>query len=537
MGINSVVEGFISMLSTEEEIFAFALVLVLGLAVPELLYRVRVSPVPLLIVAGIAVGPYGFNLIGIHPGIEFLGQLGILFLVFIAGLEVHKSKSKHYKEPMLLAVISGVVCFIGGFLIGRLWGMPLQTSLLLGSIMVSSSVGEIISIVNATRSLKERFGTLIIPSIVIMDAGSLILLAIILKLNESMFNILVFIVLATVFIGASAWLVPKIGRYVFLGSKKRAAEHEMRFIIAFLVVMVLISELIRLPNIVTAFLMGMFLGEVVPGERVFSKIRTLGHGFLIPIFFINIGLTMNIRLLVTEPSNILLTASVIVTLMCMKILGSQIYGKISKMTTTESLAVGVVLWPQLGATLAATAIGRDAGVIPPELFVAVITMAIVTAVSTPFLVPVFAREEKHKRHLKNHIVILGCGRVGSALTDVLIDSSEDFVVIENDLNKVHKLRKKWVDVIYGDATEVKTLAEANVRDAKVVILALPEVEDTVIAAKNVRALNRDCYIIARVHQEKEVCELEGIVDHIIRPEALTALDLVRKTLHILEENR
>ena len=152
MGINTIIESLFSVENTHLNIFAFALIVLLGLAIPELIYRWKITPVPLLIIAGIVIGPYGFNIIESHPGIEFLGELGILFLVFIAGLEVHKSKTKSYKQPILLAIISGTICFAGGFMVGRFWHFSIQTSLLLGSIMVSSSVGEIISIVNTTSN-------------------------------------------------------------------------------------------------------------------------------------------------------------------------------------------------------------------------------------------------------------------------------------------------------------------------------------------------------------------------------------------------
>ena len=398
---------------------------------------------------------------------------------------------------------------------------------------MSSSVAEIISIVNATRTVKERFGTVIIPAIVVLDGASLIFLSILIKLREPFWEMLLFIVLAGVFLSVSFWAVPKIGRWFFQQTKKRAAEHEMRFIIAFLVVMVAISELIDLPSIVTAFMAGMLLGEVLPGEKSLAKIHAIGYGFLIPIFFIDLGLGMNVRLLIQNWSVLVFTITLILTLMTTKILGGLIYGTVQRMDVRDSLVTGVVLWPPLSATLAATTVGWEAGLLTQDVFVAIITMAVVIALVTPFAVRILSRKEPLERNLAEHIVVLGCGRVGSRLVDVLIESNEDFVVIDRDLGTVDALRHRWVDAIYGDAADPHTLHEAQVERAKIVIVALPETTDTLIAVKNIRKLNKRCYIIARIHDAKEGEQLKGYVDHLIQPEKLSALDIVWRTLHLL----
>ncbi|RLF49488.1 MAG: hypothetical protein DRN20_02055 [Thermoplasmata archaeon] len=515
-----------------EDLIAFALIVTISLLAPEVMHRFRVSYIPLLIIAGFVIGPNGLQIIARYPGIEFLAELGLLFMVFLAGLEVYLARLKTWRLPVIYTFIFGYTCFFGGVAVGYIANLGLSASLLLGIIFMSSSVGEIISIVNMTPSLKDKFGEVVIPSVIVLDASSLIVLPIVLKMGGGKVNMARFLTLSFLFIALSIIILPKIGKF-FMERRKRERETETRFVIALLAIMVAIGEIIDLPGIVVAFLTGILVGEVIRSERCLVKISAIGHGFLVPIFFIDVGLKMNPGPLLLSPQGLMLVLTIIAGLTTLKTVSGLIYGAITGIDSKEAFVIGVLMWPQLSATLAAVSIGYGAGIINDMVFSAIIILSMTTATITPIAVRILSRREKIIDYIEGHIVVLGAGRTGGYIVDVLLSTNTDFVVVENDLRRVDKLRKRLVNVIYGDAHDVVVLKEAHVDKAKLVVIALPESADVVDVAKKVRSLNPSAVIVARVHSHAEEEKLSGLVNHTIMPEKITGLEIVWRTYDLL----
>ena len=516
-----------------ENLIPFAAILMIGLLIPEIFNRFKITAVPLLIIAGIIIGPYGLELVEISDEIEFIANLGLLFLVFIAGLEIFESKKLNIKDSTKLAVINITFCFLIGFFLGHLFGFETKANILLGTIFISSSVGEIIPMVNQTHILRAKFANVVIPAVIIMDATSLIIFSTILKWDSSYFEIILFFMALFLFISISLFVIPKIMKKYSIAYKKGAKELDTRLIIAILFGIIAISIKIHLHPILAAFIAGVVLGETVSGEKVFLKLEGIGYGFLIPIFFIFLGLEMNIAIIFEKSQNILLTIFIVLGLLIAKVLGGIIYSKLKKINIMDGMTTGMLLWPQLSTTVAVASIAKAEELIPEELFVAVLVMAIVTTLGTPFVIGLRCKTELERVKLKKHTIVLGCGRVGRQVVDALIESKEDFIVVDNNLNNIEELQKKWVQSVYGDASDLETLAGAGVDKAKLVIVALPDSKESVIAVDNIKKLNMDCYIIVRVHGKREAKILVGEVDEIIEPEVISGMNVVWHALKFL----
>lgn len=516
-----------------ENLIPFAAILMIGLLIPEIFNRFKITSVPLLIIAGIIIGPNGFKLIEISDEIEFIANLGLLFLVFIAGLEIFESKKLNIKDSTKLAFINITFCFSIGFLLGHIFGFETKANILLGTIFISSSVGEIIPMVNQTHLLKVKFANIVIPAVIIMDATSLIIFSTILQWDSSRFDIILFFMALFLFISISLYVIPKTMKKYSIAYKKGAKELDTRLIIAILFGIIAISIKIQLHPILAAFIAGVVLGETVSGEKVFLKLEGIGYGFLIPIFFIFLGLEMNIAIIFEKSQNILLTIFVVLGLLIAKVFGGIIYSKLKKINITDGMTTGMLLWPQLSTTVAVASIAKEEKLIPEELFVAVLIMAIVTTLGTPFVIRLRCKTELQRVKLKKHTIVLGCGKVGSYVVDALIESNEDFVVIDNNINTVEELRKKWVQCVFGDASELEILAAAGVDKAKLVIITLPDSKEAVITVNNIKKLNMDCYIIARVLGKRDADILKDEVNLIINPEAISGMNVVWHSLKFL----
>lgn len=514
-------------------LLTFSFVVFLALVIPELFRRFSFTPVPLFIVAGIVVGPNGLGLIRLEPAIYDIGRLGLFFLVFLAGLEAHASGGSGRRAIVLLVVTAGVTCFVAGFLMARIFGFPPETAFLFGAILVSSAVGVIIPMVTSNFHLRERVGSFIIPAAVTLDAISLLMLSMILQVGRALVELALFSGLAVIFIVLSYIWIPRAVRWFFSRYERRPEESETRFVLTILFYFVAVFTLLGIHGIVAAFIAGLVLGETMRGHATERKMKAIGHGFLIPIFFINIGLETNLGVLLDSGGHMLLLPAVIGTLFLSKILGGSLFSLVSRRPVADGLASGVILWPQLSATLAATEIGRQAGIIPDDLFAAIVVMSLTSAILTPLVVSAVWGRREEDIPFEDHLVILGIGRTGSDVIRAVLDQDVDLIVVDRDLAKVQRWRKEWVAAIYGDVTEIRTLRNAAVQRARLVIVTLPRSEETVIAVRNIRRLNSRCRIIARIHDEREKELLEDDVDTFIEPEAVTAFHIIWHAYRLL----
>ena len=519
---------------------AFGLLLVIVFLVSEFSHKINVVAVPLLIMAGMAIGPYGLGIVEKFEGLEFFAELGFLFLVFLAGLEIRGVKNVDWKGVGKLASILAVVSFFIGFGIVYFFGYRppeflLATPLLIGTVFQSSSVGEIIPIINYTPKLRDKIGNVLIPTVVLLDTISLIGLSLILHWykNPNFYNFIFFIIFLFIFVFLGARYLPRLGKWVFNRYKSSYEEMEIVFFMAVLFTMIAISELIGLEPIVASFLTGLFLGESIDNERICEKLHSIGKGFLIPIFFIVVGMDADIGVFMRGTNYIYMVIAIVGGLMISKLLGGYIYSRIFH---RDLKLIGIVFFPQLGATLVATKIGQDYGLIDEPLFTSIVVMAIVTALSTPFIVTkVFGRVEKSEK--REHAIVLGGGIIGEYAASALSLLNQDFIIVERNKKRCDYLKSKGYECLLGDATKKNVLDAVGVENAKYALVLLSSSKDSVIASRYIRMKNPNCKIIARVHDEKERKMLQTVADEVLYPEMIAGMNIIWHIMKLVEEDK
>jgi len=365
----------------------FALILFIGTGVSYLSKRFHITAVPIFMILGIILGPFGAGIEN-YEGLSFIGDLGLLMIVFIAGLEVYKEEVASVSDTALFCFLNTIISFSAGVFIGSIFGYDVYTSMLIGSILISSSVGIIIPMIAGKENLKSRFGFLT-PSVVILDGLSLFLLAFVIELSKGG-SITNFLVYSALFIALLLLLLPKLANRFFMRNSRRA--YELPFVFMCLAGFVAIAELIGLPNILIAFLAGIALGRIITTREVYDEIKAIGEDFLMPIFFIVLGMELDFSVFAESLSNFAFTVSLILILMISKVATGIIFGKIKRYNRKESFLIGSIFWPQLSATLAATAVAFDAGLFDDVVVVAVACMAIVTSLATPIVVEILTVE-------------------------------------------------------------------------------------------------------------------------------------------------
>ncbi len=376
----------------------FFILIAAGLIFSEIFEKLHLPYVIALVAAGIIIGPIT-NLIAVDETIALIGSIGIIFLMFIAGNEIKFEIFKEFKNKIFfVAFLNAIIPFTVGFSIVYLFGFALSTSLVIGVVFISSSIAVIVPVLERNYMLESKIGQTILSATVLEDVASLLLLGFILQTftHKTPMPLYLFIPLVIVIIIALKFLIPLIGKRIFLGKvEKDLFQTKIRYLFVVLVATVILFEFIGMHAILAGFLIGMFLGDVVKG-KIEEKIRVISYGFFIPIFFLVMGLQTNIFALASL-SNILLAIFIVVGLMSSKIISGWIGGRILNFSNNKSLLFGVSTTPQLSTTLAAAYAALEFGILNDELISSLVLLSVVTVFVTPILMDLLIKRMP-KRH-------------------------------------------------------------------------------------------------------------------------------------------
>ncbi|MHB8754471.1 MAG: cation:proton antiporter [Candidatus Acidiferrales bacterium] len=356
------------------------------------------------IAAGILLGPSVLKLVHFTPEIKALADLGVLLLVFLAGMEMELDVLwKSFRGRGALVGLSGfLVPLILGIGVGIAFGMDRTREIFVGLCIAITALPVSVRILMDLGKLQTDIGQKIIAAAVMNDVISLLMLGVIVDVkgaaSRSVFASLALALLkAIVFMAGFITVSRLIKRHSgkrFVRSRNlvdRLVVHlkgkESLFAVVFLFVMAFaaFSQILGLDFIVGAFFGSMLLSYAVLGRANFQEVQKTASnvtmGFLGPIFFAAIGLEFDASSL----RHWTLVAAVLVAAFASKIFGGYLGGRMAKMSSDESWALGIGLNGRGIMELVIANIALSRGFIDEELFTVLILMATVTTLVTPFL--------------------------------------------------------------------------------------------------------------------------------------------------------
>ena len=365
----------------------FFLVLLVGILFSTIFRRFHVPWVIALIVAGIFVGPYGVDLLHTNETIDFMGQVGLIFLMFMAGLETKLSSFKELQNRIeVLSIANGIIPLGVGIIVGLAFGFSLPTSLLLGIIFISSSVAVIIPSLEANDLLDTTLGKSIVSATIIEDVASLILLSLFLQTvtPSTALPLPVFYALLLIALIVLRFALPKVRKIFSVNSQKISAvfQQELRVILTILIGTVILFELLGLHPIIAGFFAGLVLSDSIKSPVVIDKLHTISYGLFIPVFFVIIGTQTDISIF-TQQGNILLIVTVIFAAIGSKFISGYLGGRVAKFTKKESALIGATTTAQLSTTLAVVFTGVELGLISNDLAGAMVMLSVVSIFIAP----------------------------------------------------------------------------------------------------------------------------------------------------------
>ena len=421
-------------MSNDAFLLIFLVLISLMTLIPMLLGRFKIPSIIALLVVGMLIGKNGLDLLGnlcpllsflgTDPGaveshtmtlINSLGSLGLLFLMMLAGMEADFKLFKGNRKPViLLSILTFLLPAISGYLVYAYFKQTdFPGKLLYASLFASHSVGIVFPVIRELNLTKTFFGAAILISTIVTDIGSIILLAVSVQLKkleaaESLFAgaapktlsifdyldpsyfgkyfILVFFAIVILYFSVILLLIPKAGKWV-MQRMKREEDAIITCYIFIVLFSVLLGEFLGINLVVGAFLAGLALSKVVQSAgEIFRKFEGIGYGFLIPFLFISIGMQTNLRVIFQSPGNIQIILFTVIGLVGSKIFSGWLSMRLAGFGNPEGICAGLMTVPQLSATLAAAAIGKNLGMLDDNFFNAIIVLSIVTTLPVPNLV-------------------------------------------------------------------------------------------------------------------------------------------------------
>ncbi len=307
--------------------WSFSVVLAIILFAPLMFRQLRVPPVVGLIIAGILVGQYGFNLLAHDRSFELFGQVGIYYIMFLAGLELEMGSVELYgRAGFRFGILTFTIPFILG-VVTSVWllGFGLSTSLLLACIYASHTLVTY-PIIGRYGLNRHRAVVVSVVATAIALFAALLVLAMVVggqSPDTSWMTWLLFGLKCGLYVAFAILVFPRVGRW-FL---RRYQDGVMQFI--FILTLVFISaslaKMVGLEGLLGAFLAGLIVNRLIPKTSpLMSRLEFVGNALFIPYFLIGVGMIIDIGILFRHPETLWLVAVMVVTGMFSKLIASAI---------------------------------------------------------------------------------------------------------------------------------------------------------------------------------------------------------------------
>ncbi len=347
------------------------------------------------LLVGVLLGPSLINLTGLsiiadpHVGeiIKELGELGVLILMFLAGLELHLGDlAKNFKVSGYAGTLGVVFPVLMGLGIGELSGMDFSHAIFLGLTLGATSVSISAQTLMELKVLRSRVGLGLLGAAVFDDVLVILLLSTYLALQSGtggigqvllvLVKMILFLVLSA---GVGIWLLPRLVR---LTNRLHISQGVITLAIVVLLIYGFAAEVLGgMAAITGTFLAGLMFSRTPEKNQIGEGLHSLAYAFFVPIFFVNIGLGVNVRTLDIGAFWLLLGISLVAILG--KIIGAGLGARLGKYSWLESLQLGIGMVSRGEVGLIVAKVGLEQGLLDAGIFSSIVGMILITTLVTP----------------------------------------------------------------------------------------------------------------------------------------------------------
>ncbi|MCP3742210.1 monovalent cation:proton antiporter family protein [Rossellomorea sp. BNER] len=473
-------------------ISSLMIVVLVAFLTPILLHRFKLNFIPVVIaeiIMGLVIGKSGFDLVEQDMWIETLSTLGFIFLMFLSGLEIDfsafSSSKKREKlpngkvEPNRLVVSS--IIFVGIFIISLLlsylfvlFGL-IDNAFLMTLIISTISLGVVLPTLKENHLTKTGIGQIILLIAVIADLVTMLLLTVFVFLYGDK--------------GGSMWLILLLFGAGFLlyflgkGFKNNPFMKNLstgtvqigtRAVFTLIILLVGVSESVGAENILGAFIAGSLVSLLGPNQEMVHKLDSFGFGFLIPIFFVMVGVELDLWSMLSDPKMLILIPLLMIAFIVSKIFPILLLKKWYDMKTT--IASAFLLTSTLSLVIAAAKIAEQMDVITPQMSGTLILVAVITCIITPIVFKkLFPREVAEEKQIQ--VAFIGANQLTMPVSRELKSSLYVPTIYHTRQDKTDRnISDSLFSIKEIDNYEMETLEKENIFEADIVVISTGDEE-------------------------------------------------------------
>jgi len=498
---------------------------------------------------GVVIGPNALALAKNADGVRHLGEFGVVFLMFVIGLEFNLPKLRAMRShvfglgffQVLLTMLGATAAMIGlGRMAPTLWGTGWQTGLALSSALAMSSTAIVVKLMTERLEMESEHGKRVMGVLLFQDLAVVPLLVLIPALGasaEQLLETLAYASLkATLLIALLLVGGPRVMRFwLTLVARRKSEELFVLNLLLITLGLAWLTELAGLSLALGAFIAGMLISETQFKQQVESDIRPF-HDVLLGLFFISIGMMLDWRLVLERWPLVLLLVSVPV------IFKATVVGLLARgsgATTGVSLRTGLYLAQAGEFGFVLLTLAQSNALVPPALLNPILASMVLSMLATPFIIMYSNRivlkwvsSEWLQQSLQmtsiarksimanRHVIICGYGRCGQNLARMLEQENIPYIALDLDPDRVRQAALAGDSVVFGDAARLQALIAAGLARASAVVITYLEVQGALKVLAHTRDHAPQVPVIVRTQDDHDLEALRKAGATEVVPEAI-----------------
>ena len=516
-----------------------------------LFVRLRMGSVVGLLVAGAAIGPSGIALIHDVEAVATLAELGIVFLLFNIGLEIKLERLRLFGWRVYTLAIAQVVLTAAAFAsVAHALGLSTDASILVGGALALSSTAVAFQVLADLQRMLTQVGRLAIATLLVQDVavGPLVAAANVLAAGEAMEDLLLRLCIAG---GGAVVAIVVMTRYVLPHAIRAVTSLGAGELFLGLVLLVVLAaswatEHAGLSAGFGAFLAGLMVADTEYRHQIAADIAPF-RGLLLGLFFMAVGMSTDLALALEQAG---LVAAIVVALLFGKAAVLIVIARALGYRLRVALQLGVLLAQGSEFSFVIVALAVSGGLLAHGLGDA-LTVAIALSMLAAPLAAAAGRRlldrlegaaaspltelDSGTAELTGHVVVIGFGQVGKALTRHLFGLGVPVVVLDADSRRVRDARSRGLPVFFGNGTRSDVLRAVHIERARLAVVALPDGDVAARVLSIVRRVAPATRLVARapLAGDEDMLRRAG-ADVIVIDSLGTAVELAERTIVLLD---
>ena len=511
----------------------------------------KLPPMLGYLVVGVIIGPNALALGNNADGVRHLGEFGVVFLMFVIGLEFNLPKLRAMRRHVFglglaQVVLTILLATLGSLFLAvlapTLWRMSWQTALTLSGALAMSSTAIVVKLMAERLELESEHGKRVMGVLLFQDLAVVPLLVLIPALGSPAEHLLLALGIAALKAAALITLLLAGGQWLMrwwltLVARRKSQELFVLNLLLVTLALAYLTELAGLSLALGAFIAGMLISETEFKHQVETDIRPF-HDVLLGLFFISIGMLLDWRLVADRWSLVLLLVTVPVLF---KLLLVTVPARVLGASMGTSLRTGLYLAQAGEFGFVLLMLGQQNALVPPALLNPILASMVLSMVATPFIIMYSNRIvlkvvtgewlqqslqmttiARKSINTSKHVIICGYGRCGQNLARMLEREGIPYLALDLDPDRVRQATAAGDSVVFGDAARLQALMAAGLARASAMVVTYLDVNGAMKVLGHSRTHAPQVPVIVRTLDDRELEKLKTAGATEVVPETLEA---------------